>query len=153
MKKYKFKLETVLNLKKQLEQNLKNRLANEISKLNSEKAILDDYIDSRKQFVISYEKNNSNHTSICQIMSCYEYLAVLDEKVNLHQQRMAEIQLTVNSILQELTIAAKEKQTMIKLEEKEFATYKYELMAEEQKTNDENNSYKYYKKTITSVKR
>ena len=146
MKRFEFKFETVLSLKKQIEQNIKNKLSNEIQILNEANSYLQNIIKKRQNLIAEFESSRQEQTNIYQILSYYDYLNVLDQRIELKKQEIAEINKRIAEIRLELLNAVKEKQILVKLEENEFDKYRNELKIEEQKTNDEINSYKFYKK-------
>jgi flagellar protein FliJ len=146
MKRFEFKFETVLSLKKQIEQNVKNKLSNEIQILNEANSCLQNTIRNRQRLISEFESSRQEQTTIYQILSYYDYLNVLDQRIEFQKKEIAEIKKRIAKIRLELLNAVKEKQILVKLEENEFDKYKNELKLEEQKTNDEINSYKFYKK-------
>ncbi|QOR35326.1 flagellar export protein FliJ [Clostridium sp. 'deep sea'] len=146
MKRFEFKFETVLSLKKQIEQNVKNKLSNEIQILNDANSYLTNTIIKRESLIAEFESSRQEQTTIYQILSYYDYLNVLDQRIEFQKKEIAEIKKRIAKIRLELLNAVKEKQILVKLEENEFDKYKNELKIEEQKTNDEINSYKFYKK-------
>ena len=71
MKKYEFKFQAILNLKKQLEKNLQNKLSIEQNKLNNAKQFLAKAINDRQSYIIDFEQGNSNYKSIMLIQMFY----------------------------------------------------------------------------------
>lgn len=146
MKKYKFKLQTLLNIKEQMESNIKNELGAEITHLNREKKLLNSYINKKELYVENSVKKNTGIINISQVILYNNYIKGLCQKIKEQKNCVNKTQYNIDKIRERLIVTSKEKQMLQKLDEKEFENFKYNNIIEEQKINDEVLSFKHSKK-------
>ncbi len=146
MKKYNFKLQTLLNIKEQMENSIKNELGAEITHLNKEKKLLDSYIVKKDLYVKDSVDKNTGIINISQVILYNNYIKGLCQEIKDQKNCVQETQCNVEKIRERLIVTSKEKQILQKLDEKQFEDFKYNSIIEEQKINDEILSFKHSKK-------
>lgn len=147
MKKYVFGYEDLLNLKKQKEVDLKNRLSYEngiLSKLSEElnKLIF------QKENETSIFQSNKKLNKLSDISNFYIYIDNINSIMSEKQKKIEKQKIAIEKMRKNLISISKERQILEKMEETEFEGYKKELIYEEQKINDEIANYKYYSKLL-----
>lgn len=146
MKKFSFRLQSLLGIKEQMEDVLKNKLSAKFNDLAQENALLNDLIETRHNNIVKFEQTKDKPSQIYQIMSYYDYLNSLTVLIENQQAIISKLKSEIAKLTDQLKTASKERQILVKLKEKEFEEYKYQLLKEEQQLIDGINSYKYYKK-------
>jgi flagellar FliJ protein len=144
MKKYKFGLQPLLNLKEQTEDLLKTKLSHQ-RKLEREIEQNISEIELKKANDIKeFETSLSSTSNFYNVTSFYGYLDSLNKRIKDYELELTKIEYNIRKITKELQGASKEKKVLAKLKEKEFEEYKYEVNLEEYNENDQKNSYNYY---------
>lgn len=146
MRKFSFRLQSLLGIKEQMEDVLKNKLSSKFNDLAQENALLNDLIETRHNNIVKFEQTKDKPSQIYQIMSYYDYLNSLTVLIENQQAIISKLKSEIAKLTDQLKTASKERQILVKLKEKEFEEYKYQLLKEEQQLIDGINSYKYYKK-------
>ncbi len=141
MKKYNFELQSLLNIKEQKEDLLMNQLSTQRNLIQDIKDNLLRLKDKRENDIKEFESSVKNNSNIYQITSFYSYLEKVDTNIKDLEQILLKENEKLNSIIENLKIASKEKKVLEKLREKNLNSYKRELILEENKLNDERNSY------------
>jgi flagellar FliJ protein len=144
MAKFDFKLQVLLNVKKQFEKSIKNELGAAIRELENQKAILNEI-----QLVIAsqeneYRKDGVRKIRLSKLKQRLEYIRSMYEKEDLQQQRVNEEIRNVDKIRVRLVEIMKEKKLLEKLREKEFLEFKKEQDRFERVHVDELASYAKY---------
>jgi flagellar FliJ protein len=148
MKKYNFELQSLLNVKEQKEDLLMNQLSTQrkhIQKLEDE---ISNLKNKRDNNIKEFENNIKKSSKIYEITSFYSYLEKLDANIKDLNKVLIKETKKLKEIINELKTASKEKKVLDKLKEKDFSSYKRELTIEENKLNDERNSYVHYSNNI-----
>lgn len=140
MAKFSFRLQSVLNLKNQQEDNLKNELGKALRRLDNEKHKLaqlkSSLIDLEAQF-----NEKAKKSDVYKLIKFNEYLSLLTSKIKLQKEKVNCAALNVDKVREELVKAVKERKILDKLKEKKKEEYFQEQKRSEQKTNDEIVSY------------
>lgn len=140
MAKFSFRLQPVLNLKNQQEDNLKNELGKALRRLDNEKHKLaqlkSSLIDLEAQFNEKVKKSD-----VYKLVKFNEYLSLITSKIKLQKEKVNCAALNVDKVREELVKAVKERKILDKLKEKKKEEYFQEQKWFEQKTNDEIVSY------------
>lgn len=142
MAKFNFKLQSLLNVKEQIENEVKNELGLVTKKLNIEKELLNKKINEKKMYFDDFKHESLGITNIEQIIIQNEYLERLNKRINKQKEIVIQCEKSVNQVRNKLIKASQEKEVLIKLKEKEFEEFKYNIQSEEQKKYDEYSSYK-----------
>lgn len=143
MKKFRYPMESVLQIKQKLEDQAKIAYGNARGRLTEE----EEKLERMKQQKISYEddlrKLSSDKLDLFQIKQCGQAIEVI--KTNIKQQttavKNAAHRLEIARI--RLNNAMVERKTQEKLKEKAWEEYMQEFDAEERKEIDELNSFHY----------
>ncbi|MGI6669477.1 MAG: flagellar export protein FliJ [Acetivibrionales bacterium] len=142
MARFTFKLQPVLNVRKQQEDNIKNKFGKAVRKLEAEKQKLAELVDTLD--VIVDEFNDKTRKTTVQKLILYNgYLSLLGTKIKRQKVNVNKASLNVDKIREELIFAMKERKIMEKLKEKKYEMYLDDLKAAEQKTNDDLAGYMY----------
>jgi len=140
MAKFSFRLQSVLNVKTQQEDNLKNELGKAIRKLEAEKHKLAQLEDALNNLINEFNEKAKKST-VNKLIEFNEYLSLLTSKIKLQKENVNCAALNVDKVRVELIKAVKERQILDKLKEKKKDEYLLEQKKLEQKTNDEIVSY------------
>lgn len=143
MAKFKYRMQSVLNIKEKLETQAKNEFAAAQMKLNEETDKLDalkrrkeGYEDERKKLLnstLDFQKINENKYA----------LERMDEYIQAQEEQVAKAQKALDKARDTLTKAMQETKIQNKLKEKAFEEFKKELNRQEAKEVDELTSYTY----------
>lgn len=136
MAKFNFKLQTLLNVKSQQEDNLKNELGKAIQKLEKEKAKLS-RLESEKDSYISEFNKKSRKTTVDKLIQFNGYISFLTEKIKLQKENVNYALQNVDKIREELIKTDREREILDKLKEKKYEIFRQEQLREEQVLNDE----------------
>lgn len=144
MAKFDFRLQVLLNVKRQLEKSVKNELGAAIRELENQKAILNEM-----QLVIAsqeneYRKDGVRKIRLSKLKQRLEYIRSMYEKEDLQQQRVNEEIRNVDKIRVRLIEIMKEKKLLEKLKEKELIEFKKQQDKIERVHIDELASYAKY---------
>jgi flagellar protein FliJ len=137
MKKFKFKLETVLNVKERKEELLRH----ELMKLQALKLQEEQLLEEVKQqrIKISQEKavENKKGTDIQSLRYFEQYLSVLLKKIDDTKKSIKALEKKADKKREEVVEASREKKVFEKLKEKQFDEFKRLVVQNEQKALDE----------------
>jgi len=142
MAKFVFKLQPLLNVKQQMEDNLKNELGKAIKQLEKEKAVLAEIEDEKSRCIAEFNEKAGRGISVKTMRDYNVYILHLSERILLQKENVKLASNNVDKIREELLKIIKEREILEKLKEKKFAEFLEEQLKEEQKINDEIVSYK-----------
>ena len=148
MKKYKFGLRSLLNLKEQTEDLLKSRLSMEREKAREISHKITALESKKFSDINKFEKNLLQTSNFNNITSFYEYLNSVNKHIKAYEKSLQRVEFNILKIANELQQASKEKKVLDRLREKEFEDYKYDMRLEEYKEVDQKNSYDYYSSNL-----
>jgi len=140
MAKFIFKLQSVLNLKKQNEDSKKNELGKAIQRLEAEKQKLAALEDTLENTVKEFNEKTKKAT-VHELIEYNEYLSLLNSRIKVQKENVNNAALNVDKVREELIFAVKERKILDKLKEKQHEEFLTEQKKLEQKTNDEIVSY------------
>jgi flagellar protein FliJ len=143
MPKFVFKLQTLLNLKMQMEDSLKNELGKAIQKLEREKNILMQIDAEREELINKFSSESGKGIIVEKFKEYNTYIFHLKVKMELQKENINHAQKNVDRYREELIKMVQEKEMLEKLKEKKYKDFLYEQSKEEQRFNDELVSYKY----------
>jgi len=126
MAKFDFRLQVLLNVKRQLEKSIKNELGAAIRELENQKAILREIQLEIASQENEYRRDGVRKIKLSKLKQRLEYLRAMYEKEDLQQQRVNEEIENVDKIRARLIEIMKEKKLLEKLREKEFSEFKKE---------------------------
>ncbi len=143
MKGFKFRLESILNIKDKLEQQAKIAYGVEVSNLNNEKKKLEDLYVSKEE---NTQKQRENFTGTIDIFSFNQYRnygTKLDEMIVNQIQAVKAQEIKVEEAREILAEIVKERKALEKLKEKELEQFKKDVQLSEDKLVDELVTYKF----------
>lgn len=140
MAKFSFRLQSVLNVKTQQEDNLKNELGKAVQRLEAEKLELARLEGALDDLVAEFNEKAKKST-VHKLIEFNEYLSLLTIKIKFQKENVNCAAMNVDKIREELVNAVKERKILDKFKEKKRAEYFQEQKKLEQKTNDEIVSY------------
>ncbi|NLC68647.1 MAG: flagellar export protein FliJ [Clostridiaceae bacterium] len=143
MKKFKFKLETLLNIKIQEEDLKRIELAAEIERLNREIAKMDLLVREKNEKIDDYKRLLNLSITASKIKEYNYYILKLNQKIEEQGLYIKIVEENVDKIRSELIEISRERKILEKLRAKKLDAYRKELAREEQKVIDEIVSYRY----------
>jgi len=135
--KFVFRLQSLLNLKTQLEQSLKNELGRAIQEMERQKRILNGLIEQREVYIFNINQMYEKGISISKLREYGNYISHLNDRVKLQQDNVIQAKNNVDKYREKLIKAMQEKKMLDKLREKKYEEYLKDQLKEEQKHNDE----------------
>jgi flagellar FliJ protein len=142
MAMFSFKLQPVLNVRVQQEDNLKNELGKAMQKLEAEKFQLQQLENALSDLVKEFNEKTKK-TTVHSLIEFNEYLSLLNSKIKLQKENVNIAVQNVDKIRDELVEAIKARQILDKYREKKLEEYALEQKRLEQRTNDEIVTYKH----------
>ena len=137
MKKFTFRLEKVLNHKSRLYELAQNKYSQALQELRSEEAKLDELRVEYSRCLFELSQKTTHTFRVRELGPYYRYLTFVKREIA-HQSRVVcqaiEKEEACRKALME---AAKEKETLVKLKEKQYEEYVYVFNREEQKFLDD----------------
>lgn len=142
MSKFIFKLQPILNLKKQMEDNIKNDLGKAFKKLEDEKSALSNLQEEKESCINTVNAICSKVITVKTIKDFSKYISYLGDNVLLQKKEVNLAENNVDRVREDLLFAVKERRILEKLKEKKLEEYKEQQLIEEHKVNDEIVSFK-----------
>ncbi len=143
MKKFDFRLQSVLQLKSQLEDNAKNSLARATRELENQKAFLEELNSINNGSMNSLTSEVDEGISIYRIKVYNSYLSHLKNKITNQKENVNIAERDVDINRESLIKAMQERKIIEKLKEKKYQEYIKEQNKAEQLVIDELNSFKF----------
>ena len=143
MGKFNFKLQPVLNLKKQVEENMKNELGKAVQELERQKKILEEIEQERDEYITDINKQSTSGISVGKLKEYGLYISLLNKKADNQKNNIKKAQKSVDMYRERLVVAMQERKMMEKFREKKYEEYFKEQLKQEQKVNDEIASFNY----------
>lgn len=142
MAKFIFKLQSVLNLRRQKEDNIKNELGIAIQRLEKEKRSLSELENTLDATVREFNEK-TRKTTVHELIEYNEYLSLLNSRIKSQKDNVNNAAQYVDKVREELVKAVKDRKILEKLKERHYEEFLLEQKKLEQKTNDEIVSYNY----------
>ena len=142
MAKFNFRLQTLLNLKSQQEDNLKNELAKATRKLEKEKAILRSLEDEEVKLIREFNEKSKKST-VEKLIKFNQYLSFLNSKIKQQKENVNCAARNVDKVRDELIRIVKERKILDNLKDRKHEQFMLEQKKEDQRLNDEIVSYKH----------
>jgi len=140
MKRFKFRLEKLLDARKARERAIQNELAIEIAKENiliEKQTAHRDNLQNLKK--VNHEKMKQNKVSFSNLMIYHTYEHNAISIIKGLQEQVNQLQPKIHEIRTRLDLAAKERKSIEKLKERKFDEWKYQVAKNEERENDEIN--------------
>ncbi len=137
MKKFRFKLETVLNVKEKREEQLKHELMRlQALKIQQEQLLKE--IKEKRSYISGEKSHNKENGVDIQSLIYYEqYLGVLLHQIDLTKKNIKDFEKKADDKREEVVEASREKKVFEKLKERQFDEFKRMIIYNEQKVLDE----------------
>lgn len=149
MKRFQFKLQTLLDIRIAREKEIQNELSRLINIQNLERIKQEDY---RRRIATEHEKFNQKIKDgeySYSVALMFERFVDFANKVIVNaQKRIESMEPEIQSVREKLLEASKERKVIEKLKEKRWEEYLYELNRETQKENDDINQKMYVQRVI-----
>lgn len=129
---YNFNLESVLNHRKLIEENLQKELAILRLSLVDEREKLGKYKESRSKFLEELKRKQEEGTTISDVFLYLPFIEQLSKDIEKQKKNVLELENDVEQKRLDLVEATKKKKTLEKLKEKGLKAYKEEITKNEQ---------------------
>jgi len=143
MAKFVFKMENILKIKKQLENQERMNLGQAMAKLNEEEEKLKLLIEKRSAYEDKAKELVTGSLDFRAIAANRDSIAVMKSLIRTQMIEVSVQQKNVELARNRLKNAITETKTYEKLKEQAFEDFKREVVFEENKINDETVSYRY----------
>ncbi|EPR13077.1 flagellar export protein FliJ [Ruminiclostridium papyrosolvens] len=143
MQKFGFRLESVRNLKVQMEDNAKNNLALASRELEKQKEFLTGLKTTRESSISELNSKVDQGISISQIRAYNNYLSFLKQRITEQKENVNVAKNQVDIRRESLVKAVQERKILDKLREKKYGEFLKEQGKAEQLLIDELNSFKF----------
>ena len=149
MKKFKFSLQKLLDIREAKETEIKHELMKALGIQNRERMFQDDLRDKINKYESEYrEKLKKGIFSPEEAMLLMRYADVARNAIVEAQRRIENMQPIVDEIRGRLVVASREKKIVEKLKERKFEEYMYEFNRSVAKENDDMNQKLYQRKLM-----
>ena len=142
MAKFNFRLQPLLSVKSQQEDNQKNELGKAMRKLEKEKSTLRS-LESEEVKLIKEFNEKSKKSTVEKLIKFNEYLSFLNSKIKQQKENVNCAARNVDKVREELIRIVKERKILDNLKDKKHEQFLLEQKKEEQRLNDEIVSYKH----------
>ena len=143
MAKFVFKLQSLLNIKTQMEDSLKNELGKAIQRVEHEKSVLNQIEHEREDWIGKIGMQSSKGITVEKLRDYSAYISLLKGKSEKQKENVNTAALNADKIREELVTMVQERKMLEKLKGKKYQDYLNEQLKEDQKLNDDLISYKY----------
>jgi len=135
--KFVFRMQSLLNLKIQMENSLKNELGKAVRELERQKDILNRLNREMNECIENINGKFGEGISVGELRKYNTYISYLSDRVKLQKENIKKAQLVVDKYRDKLIKAMQERKVLEKLRKKKYEEYVREQLKEEQKLNDE----------------
>ena len=152
MKKFRFRLQKLLDIRESNEKRIKNELASVLGVQNVERVKIDNInknIEQQKR--IFSEKMRKNEMSAEEAIKFERYIDSSLRAIDATQVKIDELEPAVQEIRDRLVIASRDKKVVEKLKERQYEDYLYEVKMAEFKENDDMNQKLYARRKFMEV--
>ncbi len=140
MKKFEFRLQTLLSIREAAEKKIQNELAELLNVQNAMRAKQQDYnskIKNEREYL--NKKMKDGNYSYNDVLTFEKFYEGAIRAINILEQEIQGMEESVNEVRNRLIEASRERKVVEKLKEKKWKEYLYELNREENKENDDAN--------------
>lgn len=149
MKKFKFTLQRLLDMREATETRIKNELMKVLGEQNKERIIQDEMRSTISRYEVKYsERLKKGVFSTDEVMSLMRYTDVSRKAIVESQLRIEGLQPEVDRIRETLVIASRDKKVVEKLKARRLEEFEYEFNREQAKENDDMNQKLYHRKLM-----
>lgn len=149
MKKFKFSLQKLLDIREAKETEIKNELMKILSFQNKERVLQDELRTNIGRYEGLYsEKIKKGQFHPDEIMSIMRYTDVARKAIVEAERRIESFQPEVDRVREKLVSASRDKKIVEKLKERKHEEYDYEFNKEIANENDDMNQKLYHRKLM-----
>ncbi len=149
MKKFRFKLQKLLDIREAKEKEIKNELMKVLALQNKERILQDELRSKISRYETQYsdiiKKGQFNPD---QMMSIMRYTDVARKAIIEAERRIESYQPEVDRIREKLVAASRDKKIVEKLKERKHEEFEYEFNKEIAKENDDMNQKLYHRRLM-----
>lgn len=146
MKKFNFRLQSILDLKEQEEESIKKELANLMQQRQKVEDEINSIINDKKQIQKKLEESEERAINLINALESRKYLNYLQDMVEDLTLKLEYWDEEISKCRKKLLAKTKEKKALAKLKERKYEEYWKRFLAEEQKLNDELATNKFNRK-------
>lgn len=150
---YKFSLQSLLNQRKHIEENLEKELSRMKRAVNIEKRKLESITKEKINCQQKLHQKQDDAKKINEIILCFNYLDKLSKDIDKQKRCLKEIEKEYEIKRSELIEAMKKRKTLDRLKEKEMKAFNYSEMKVEQDMMNEVAANQFIRKTYQSGQR
>lgn len=149
MKKFRFTLQRLLDIREARETEVKNELMKVLGLQNLERILQDEMKTKISRYEVQYsERLKKGIFSADEVMSLMRYSDVSRHAIVESQRKIEDLQPEVDRIREKLVVASRDKKIVEKLKDRKFEEYEYEFNREQAKENDDINQKLYHRKLM-----
>ncbi len=148
MAKFIYKMQSLLNIKAQMEDNMKNELGKAVRKLEFEKGILKSIEDDRGKYINRFNSESGRGIQVEKLKKYTEYISHLNDKIGRQKENINFAKKSVDNYRELLIKVVRERKILEKLKEKRYQDFVKQQLKEEQRLTDEVVSYNYINKPV-----
>ena len=149
MKKFKFRLQKLLDVREARETEIKHELMKVLSLQNQERIFQDQLKSQMEQYRKRYgEKIKMGTLSVDEMMSLMRYNDVSEKAIVESGKKIERLEPEVRRIREKLVVASREKKIVEKLRARKLEEFNYEFNREQFKENDDMNQKIYQRKIM-----
>jgi flagellar FliJ protein len=138
-----FRLQSILNIKKQIEDGLKNDLGKAIIEYKKQKEIYNKIEQEKETYVHCIKAKSQEGISVGELQKYGKYIGFLNDMAKRQMLNVKNAQDNVDRYREKLIKASQERKIIDKLREKKYAEYLKEQFKKEQRVSEEISNYKY----------
>lgn len=132
MKKFNFPLDTVLNYKDQVLDNLKSEHAQILAKVAEQEHKIESLKEDRRRACVRYEEETKAGTTISAMREYEAYITFMQQRVLAEQATLRKLKIKEEHKRSQVVEARKEKVSIEKLKEKKLAQYNKDVQRSEE---------------------
>lgn len=143
MQRFNFRLESVLKLKTQIEDNAKNNLAQATQALERQKKYLNELESIKEETINSLNSQVDKGIPVYKVKDYNSFFALMKNKISNQKENVNNAQNDVDINREALIKAMQERKVLERLKEKKYEEFLKEQYKTEQLLIDELNSFKF----------
>jgi len=134
---YRYKLETLLTVRRNFEEQAQQKLAHELFVLANHKKYLDELEEQRLDLFATLEEKKQHELSAALFTFYVEAIHLKNRQISFQQNAVLAQQEMIETVRAELMVKVKARQVVERLKEKDFVAWRQELLRQEQVEMDE----------------
>jgi len=132
-----FRLQSLLDLKKHIEEDIKIKFGMAVKELERNKSILKAIEDEKHACMGEFTKKSGKKVFVNELAEYSKYISFLNQKSEIQKENVKKAQENVDKIREELIKATKERKMLERLREKRYEKFVREQLKNEQKLSEE----------------